>query len=337
LSANAPLLDVRSPGEFSRGAFDAAVNLPLLDDDERRQIGIRYKRAGQRAAIELGEALVSGAHRDSRIRGWRTFAAEHPDAAIYCWRGGLRSQIVQRWLSESGVSLPRVSGGFRALRQLCLRIVEQFARDTDLVVLAGRTGSGKTRLLRRIAGHIDLEAAANHRGSAFGGELAAQPTPIHFENRLAVAMLRRERGRALLEDESRTIGRLALPAELYAAMQAAPLVVLEVSRPERVRLIVEEYVLDTIARGVPAELLEARYLDACNRIKTRLGGARHSELVGTFTAAFRSPADPAGHAAWIDLLLRWYYDPMYEWQLERKASRIVCRGDTHDVERYLGA
>lgn len=337
LSANTPLLDVRSPAEFARGAFDAAVNLPLLDDEERRQIGIRYKHAGQRAAIELGESLVSGERRDARIGGWRDFAQHHPDAAICCWRGGLRSQIVQRWLASAGVSLPRVSGGFKALRHVCLDVIERFSVERTLLVLAGRTGSGKTRLLRNIAGNIDLEALANHRGSAFGGPLDAQPVPIHFENRLAVAMLRNGRGRALLEDESRTIGRLALPATLYEAMQAAPLVLLEASVPERVRLILDEYVLGPIARGVPAEVLEARYLDACNRIQSRLGGVRHSELVGTFTAAFRSPTDPAGHAEWIEQLLRWYYDPVYDWQIERKALRIAFRGAAPDVEEYLSA
>ena len=337
LAANTPLLDVRSPGEFARGAFDTAVNLPLLDDEERRQVGIRYKEAGSHAAIELGETLVSGGHRDQRIRAWHEFARAHPNAALYCWRGGLRSRIVQSWLAATGVSLPRVSGGFKALRRMCLETIERFAATTELVVLAGRTGSGKTRLLRTIPGHVDLEAAANHRGSAFGGELDAQPTPIHFENRLAVALLQRAPGCALVEDESRTIGRLALPRSLYDAMQAAPLVLLEASLAERVALILDEYVLAPIANGVPAEALAARYLDACNRIRARLGGERHSILVGELTEAFRTPADPAGHAAWIERALRSYYDPMYDWQIERKASRIVFRGDAAAVAKHLQA
>jgi tRNA 2-selenouridine synthase len=335
LAANIPLLDVRSPGEFARGAFDTAVNLPLLDDEERRQVGIRYKEAGSHAAIELGETLVAGEHRDQRIRAWREFARAHPNAALYCWRGGLRSRIVQGWLAATGVSLPRVSGGFKALRHTCLETIERFAKTAEIVVLAGRTGSGKTRLLRAIPGHVDLEAAANHRGSAFGGELDAQPTPIHFENRLAVALLRRAPGCALLEDESRTIGRLALPRSLYDAMQAAPLVLLEASLAERIALILDEYVLAPIASGVPAETLAARYLNACNRIRARLGGERHSILVGELTEAFRTPADPAGHAAWIERVLRSYYDPMYDWQIERKASRIVFRGDAASVAKHL--
>jgi tRNA 2-selenouridine synthase len=335
LHSNVPLIDVRSPSEFARGAFDQAINLPLLDDDERRQIGIRYKERGQRAAIELGEHLISGAHRQARIRAWVALAASRPDAVVYCWRGGLRSEIVQRWCAEAGARLPRVAGGFKALRNHCVRVLARFAAERPLVVLTGYTGSGKTKLLRTIDAALDLEAIANHRGSAFGGDLDAQPTPVHFENRLAVAISRLSAERITIEDESRTIGRLALPLVLFEAMQTAPLVVLDVGRADRSRHILDEYVTQPLATGTPPEHLLERYRDACSRIQRRLGGARHNEIVGTMDAAFRTPFDPDGHVAWIELLLRWYYDPMYDHQTQRKAGRIVFRGAASDIAEYL--
>ena len=94
LADNVPLIDIRAPAEFALGAFPASVNLPLLTDDERHQVGIRYKQAGGAAALELGHHLVSGDTRERRIAAWRAWAERHPGGALYCWRGGLRSEIV---------------------------------------------------------------------------------------------------------------------------------------------------------------------------------------------------------------------------------------------------
>jgi tRNA 2-selenouridine synthase len=103
-----PLIDLRAPTEFGLGAFPGAVNLPLLTDAERAAVGTRYKQCGQQAAIALGEELVSGATRTERVDSWRTFIATHPGTLLYCWRGGLRSQVAQNWLRDSGVEVARI-------------------------------------------------------------------------------------------------------------------------------------------------------------------------------------------------------------------------------------
>src|SRR5690606_40683424 len=108
LAEGTPFLDVRAPVEFARGTVPGAVNLPLLDDEERRRVGITYKSSGHDAAVALGHRLVSGEVRQIRERAWCTFLHEHPDAWIFCWRGGQRSEIVQAWLRELGIDRPRV-------------------------------------------------------------------------------------------------------------------------------------------------------------------------------------------------------------------------------------
>lgn len=335
LRSRAPLVDLRSPGEFARGAVPNAVNLPLLTDDERAAVGTCYKREGQAAAIALGERLVAGDVRRTRLAAWLAFVERAPDAAIYCWRGGLRSQRVQAWLADAGRVVPRIAGGFKALRQTCIDILAGTACDDRFVVLAGRTGSGKTALLEEFQDAIDLERLANHRGSAFGAAFTKQPPPIGFENALAVELLQRTTSaRILLEDESRTIGRIGLPEPLHAAMQRAPLVVLDIERTVRARHILGEYVTTPLAQGVEATLLCARYLDALDRIARRLGGQRHAALRGFVTDAF-ARHDAALHLRWIERLLAWYYDPMYDYQLGRKAGRIVARGDRATVLRAL--
>ena len=327
-----PAIDVRSPGEFARGAVPGAVNLPLLMDDERARVGICYKAKGRAAAVALGHRLVSGPTRGERIARWRTFALAHSDAVFYCARGGLRSAIAQQWLAEEeGVSRARVRGGFKALRQTCLATLGQ-APSRPLLLVGGRTGVGKTRLLGGVRHSIDLEGLANHRGSAFGGLPTPQPTPVAFENALAAALLRLPRDAPIaLEDEGRTIGRLAIPAPMFDAMRRSPIVLLEASEAARVEHILREYVLQADA---PQERLPA----ALARIERRLGGGRYRQIAAQMTAAFAAgdPAQhPAPHREWIHALLKHYYDPMYDHQLAGKRERVVLRGDATQVRAHL--
>jgi tRNA 2-selenouridine synthase len=332
-----PLIDLRAPTEFARGAFAHAVNLPLLTDSERAAVGTRYKACGQQAAIALGEELVAGGTRAARIEAWHSFVTTHPTALLYCWRGGLRSAIAQDWLHAAGVEIGRVAGGYKALRQTCLNVIQAFSAGQRLLVLGGRTGSGKTALLREFERAVDLEALAKHRGSAFGATASPQPTPIGFENELAVELLNKTSPRpVLLEDESRTIGRLAVPDALHAAMQAAPIVVLDVPRSERAQHIFREYVEAPVCSGADLARIHQRFVHAVDRIRRRLGGLRHASIRTAIDSAFAAqPISTELHLAWISLLLEWYYDPMYDHQLTAKQGRVTLRGDRTTVAAHL--
>lgn len=331
LRAGGGFIDVRAPVEFGRGTVPGAVNLPILNDEERAAVGTRYRRRGQQAAVALGEELVSGDVRLARIEAWSEFAGSHPECSLYCARGGLRSRIAQGWLAEAGFAVPRVEGGFKSLRQFCLRAIDDAAASLRFIVVGGRTGSGKTAVLSHAAASIDLEGLANHRGSAFGERDSPQPPPVGFENALAVELLkllaRRTTATVAVEDESRQIGRLAVPVALYEAMQAAPIVAIEADLDRRVENILTEYVIEA---PNPHEHLPESFA----RIRKRLGGARHREIGELLTAALAND-DPDLHRAWIRRLLTDYYDPMYDYQIEAKQARIVYRGDGDAVAGYL--
>ena len=321
-----PIIDVRAPSEFDRGAVSSAVNLPILDDAERREVGIAFKNRGQEAAIAKGWELVDGPNRSRKIESWKQFLSNHSNAVVCCWRGGLRSQLAQQWLAEHGFDLPRVKGGSKALRQYCLSLLES-SRSRKIVVLAGPTGIGKTRLIRDLNPSIDLEHLANHRGSAFGRMSSPQPKPIAFEFALAAQLLNCATERPLLvEDESAMIGVLRVPEAFYSAMSHAPLIVLKVPIEERIALTYESYVV-----GSSQETL----VTSLNRIKKRLGGERFKQILKCMDSAFCS-RELADHHRWIELLLRHYYDPMYEYQLERKRDRIEFEGGVTDVLSFLG-
>ncbi len=343
----APLLDVRAPVEYTRGAFPGAVNRPLLDDEQRHRIGIRYQEAGQAAAMELGQRLVSGAIRDQRIASWRQFALDHPEGALYCFRGGLRSRIAQEWLAEAGIRYPRVLGGYKALRRFLLDELEQAAEGLSLIVLGGRTGVAKTRLIRTLTDSVDLEGLANHRGSAFGRQLTPQPGQIDFENALATALLRQRAADVrciVLEDEGSNIGSLAIPPVLYQASLRAPLVVLEAPLDSRVEEILEGYiktmrqVFEQQYGAAWFEPYSAYLLGALERIRKRLGGVRFRQLAAIMRAALAEQVRqeiPDLHREWISVLLTDYYDPMYDYQLAGKRERIVFQGDRAAVLDWL--
>lgn len=332
LAGNVPLIDLRAPGEFARGAFPASVNLPLLTDAERHEVGLTYSNDGPEAAIARGHDLVSGVVRAERTRAWADFARGHSGCWLYCWRGGLRSEIAQSWLRDAGIEAPKVAGGYKTLRRACLATLEGAVRSPKRwLVLAGRTGSGKTRVIGGLANAIDLEGLARHRGSAFGARPGGQPTPIAFENALAVAYLKHEAPALVLEDESRTIGRLALPAAWHERMGAAPLVLLEATREERLRNIRAEYVDEPLAGGTARAELHGRLAESLDRIRRRLGGDRHDSIRAALDAGFEHD----DHEPWIGLLLDWYYDPMYDYQLDAKRRRVVFQGAAEAVSQYL--
>ena len=342
-----PLLDVRAPVEFAQGAFPAAVNLPLLTDTEREQIGIMYKQSGREAAIALGHELVKGITRESRLQGWQEFAAANPEGVLYCYRGGLRSQIVQQWMQEAGVGISRIEGGYKALRRHLISVLDQFLDQDRLVLVAGKTGSGKTHFINSLKTSVDLERLANHRGSAFGKHVAPQPVQVNFENALGIDLLKllaHSPRRIAVEDESHAIGSLSVPTRFHQAMGQAPIAVIEESLEARVQTIHLDYIQSNYQEFLaehPAEV-EALFteflLGALSRIQKRLGGERYQRLKSLMEEALRQQFQcnsTAAHEDWIRELLQQYYDPMYDYQLGKKASRIVFRGSKEELKSWI--
>ncbi|MEM6707306.1 MAG: tRNA 2-selenouridine(34) synthase MnmH [Pseudomonadota bacterium] len=333
LLGNATAIDLRSPGEFQRSRAPHSINLPLLTDAERARVGVTFKQQGPQAAIRVGKQLVAGEVRRSRVDGWLQLVASLPNPVLMCWRGGLRSSTVARWLMDAGWSAPVLAGGYKAVRQHCLALLESFARKAPIVLIGGRTGTGKTEVLTQLSAAIDLEGIAQHRGSAFGQVVATQPTPPSFENALAAAWLEQQHAtHVFLEDEGRTIGRLGLPVDWFAAMQRAPIVLLEASLEERVTRIRKEYIDRPSQAGQSAHELERRFTDALHRIERRLGGLRHRKLLTELHDGFQS----GDHDRWITSLLAQYYDPSYDYQLAHKQERIVFTGNAREVIAYAG-
>ncbi|MHB8919987.1 MAG: tRNA 2-selenouridine(34) synthase MnmH [Halothiobacillus sp.] len=348
-----PLLDVRAPIEFHAGAFLGSQNIPLLNDEERHLVGIRYKHHGQEAAIALGYTLVDAEKRQQRIAQWQKFFSEHPHGMLYCFRGGLRSRLTQSMLStEVGISVPRIVGGYKAMRRFLINSLEHESNRAKLIVLGGRTGSGKTPFIQTYSKMMDLEGIANHKGSAFGQEIDPQPSQIDIDHQVAIQLLRMNTGGVatpiLIEDEGAKIGARRVPDSLWQHMHKSPIIILETPIEQRISQVFNDYILlkrqqlsQRLANEQTIQIhMRDDLLQSLTQIQRRLGDERFRSLnilaVTGMTEYFEQ-----GTTDILNLLIKRmlveYYDPMYDYQIGKKNERILFSGNEQSVREWLAA
>ncbi len=346
---NTPLIDVRAPIEYDKGAFPNSINLPIMDDEERRQVGITYKNEGNEVATQLGLSLVSGELKESRIQAWCRFIEQHPGSLLYCFRGGSRSRFTQEWLDSRGIAMQRLEGGYKAFRNYLIEALMPERLAMKPIILGGYTGSGKTILLKKVSNFIDLEGIANHRGSSFGRHATPQPSQINFENQLAYSIIQLQESGAktmILEDEGIHVGTCYLPKPFFNYTNQGELVILEVSFDQRVQITLDEYVTEaqkeyiqhhnSYEEGMPAWL---EYINASiMRLKKRLGDVRMNALLSQVEFAYQHQlrtGEIHAHEAWIATFLKEYYDPMYQYQIDTNTKNIIFTGNESEVLSFL--
>ena len=335
--SNVSNIDLRSENEFKKGSIPQSVNIPILNNDQFKKVGIEYKKNGSDAAIALGHSLVKGSLKENLIHHWTEHLKKNPECLLYCFRGGMRSEIAVKWLNDCGVKVNRLKGGYKNFRNWVISQhldIENYIKDW--IIIGGLTGSGKTDFLRSFKESIDLEQIANHRGSAFGVRDSGQPTQSNFENILTLDYLNHKYEKLILEDESRTIGRAGLPGFWYQKMQSSKLVILEVDDDKRAENIYYEYVYDEINNGNSEDKLLEKYLGSLNNIKRRLGNVVYDNIKDLMKSAFHQNEKEI-HKEWILTLLTSYYDKMYSYKLDMRKDFIVHKGEIESCRDYINA
>lgn len=316
LSITLPVIDVRSPSEYSYGHIPEAINIPLFDDKEREIVGTSYKKQGRDTAILKGLELTG----PSMHQKLRTAISVSPkkEVLVHCWRGGMRSEAMAWLFSLGGIDCQVLEGGYKAYRN---HILSALSQRRKTIILGGMTGSGKSYILRRISEigrqTIDLERIANHKGSSFGalGE-DPQPSSEHFSNILYGEWRRLNEDQPVwLEDESKNIGTVFMPDDFYFNMQDSPTIVLLMDIKNRIPRLVREY------SEYPPELL----IQAVTRISKRLGGDNTRDALQAIGAGDFAKA--------IEITLL-YYDKAYMYGISRKKKENLTfvKTDTDDVE-----
>ncbi len=304
------IIDVRSPSEFALDHLPGAINCPVLDDDERIRIGTMYKQVNAFEAKKVGAALVSrniARHLEQSFidkpRDWKPL--------VYCWRGGNRSGAMAHILAKIGWPAIQLDGGYKAYRA---HVSEALAVPPQLPfrVICGTTGSGKSRLLEVLnaigAQVLDLEQLAVHRGSVLGN-LPSQPQPSQKMFDSLIWQKLRKFDPALpvfVESESKKVGNLRVPDALMGAMRASPCISLALSRPNRVRLLMEDYEHFTKDPAILNTQLDCL---------VKLHGA---DKIGRWHGL----ANGGQMAALVDELLLDHYDPAYLRSIDRNFTQF---------------
>lgn len=304
---NPVLIDVRSEGEFAEATLPGAINLPLLNNGERAQVGTTYTQTSPGLARELGLSIVSP-KLPQLIKSLEELARKGP-VVLFCWRGGMRSKSLATVADLMEIPVYRLIGGYKAYRsQVYDFFQEEFPRQ--VVVLRGNTGVGKTELLQRLRedGYpaVDLENLANNRGSVFGATgLGEPPSQKKFEGLLYEELQAlSDFSYILVECESKRIGRVTLPNSFYSAMQRGVQILQFDSLENRVERLIREYT------GVPKALAEIE--TALNRLVKTLGRAGVEELQVLLKEGFLSK--------FTERLLLDYYDKLYSYPNEKKGD-----------------
>ncbi|MCF3973676.1 tRNA 2-selenouridine(34) synthase MnmH [Paracoccus sp. EGI L200073] len=317
------IIDVRAPSEFAHDHLPGAINLPVLDDEERARVGTIYKQVSPFDARKLGAALVAAnAARHiagplaNRGGGWR--------ALIYCWRGGQRSGSFQSILSQIGWRVDRIEGGYKAWRARVVQRVQDMPVQSPVLVLDGNTGSAKTAILQRLAARgmqvIDLEGLAQHRGSLFGAMATAQPSQKMFEGRLARALEALDPARPLLvEAESSRIGEISVPKAMWQAICTGRRIRLDVPVAARAAYSVRDYGdLRADADRLGAIIASLATLHPAERIRQ-----------------WQAQADAGDWMRLAEGLMRDHYDPRYRRHRDRYAECeevVVKLNDLRDLD-----
>ncbi len=312
------IIDVRSPSEFTAGHFPGAINLPLFDDQERIQVGILYKKSGKQAAVELGLEFAGAKLAQYFERAKALSKGRH--VIIYCFRGGMRSQSMAWLLDFCGMDISIVKGGYKGIRRWARSEYE--TRNYKLILIGGKTGSGKTKLLQILQKKgnqiLDLENLASHKGSAFGwiGE-QKQVSAEQFENLVfkSIFALNTER-EIFVENESRLIGSVAIPVELWQSMLTSPLVVMDVEFNTRLQHLVDVYCNSH-------ESNDENLILSFKKIGRRIGSEKMNLAINSINQKrYKDAAEIA-----LD-----YYDKCYVYDFSKVATRSIHHYAIKDLE-----
>ncbi len=311
-SLKGPLIDVRSPGEYYKGHMPNSINIPLFDNDERSIIGTIYKKEGRKRAVLEGlkflekkiELLLDNLF--INIDSYNNNSENNKELfiKIYCSRGGMRSQSIAWLLEKFKLNLVTLNGGYKKYRRW---VLDSFSKKLNIVLIGGKTGTGKTRLLSLLEKYnyqtIDLEGFACHRGSTFGGlGMKEQPSNEQFENIIAEKLNSFQfTNNIFVEAESANIGKCKIPHEFFNQMKNSRRI--EILRSESNRL---DELIDTYSVFKKEELQESVL-----RIKKRLGPQRTKIAI-----------ESINNEKW-DLVCRSvldYYDKCYEYERVGKTN-----------------
>lgn len=312
-------IDVRSAAEYREASIPGAINIPLFNEQEHRELGSIYRAAGESEA-RLRAIEIAAPKLPSLVDEIRSVCgAKTP--LLYCYRGGLRSLSLYQILNLAGIPCLRLKKGYKAFRKYVNRRMSLYEIGQHLFVLNGLTGVGKTALIAMLKEKglpsIDLEDLARHRGSVFGTIGIKENRSQKDFDALLLEQLDHYKSIGcpylVVEGEGKRIGNIYLPEFLTRAMENGCHILLSASLERRVRRILETY--------LPAQIqpeLKLQLISSVSQLKNRLGARKTGELVAMIN-------EDNYHCA-VKILCTDYYDQLYS------DSRPDCSSFAYTVD-----
>lgn len=242
---NKIIIDVRSPLEFSEFTIPGAINIPVLLNDERAEVGTLYVHDKIDEAKILAIESVSK-RLPSIVAEILELRKVYDNLVFFCARGGYRSKTITSLLSSLDIRVIKLEGGYKKYRKYILNSIDDIVESITPIILYGNTGTGKTEILKRLKNNnlpvVDLEGLASHRGSILGAVgLNAQPSQKMFDSLLFEELEKYKNSYIFLEGESRRIGKVLLPEKLYDKMSKGINIKINSPIENRIELLVNEY------------------------------------------------------------------------------------------------
>ncbi|MCL1865728.1 MAG: tRNA 2-selenouridine(34) synthase MnmH [Spirochaetes bacterium] len=318
-------VDVRAPIEYDEDHIPGAINLPIFNDEERKEVGTLYKILGKDEAIKRG-AEIGGKRIVDIIKSLTDI--KDKTIIIYCARGGMRSASVASIINSLGTKTYKIINGYKSFRKNVLEYLSTVIIKPKIFILQGFTGTGKTEILRFINNSIDLEAIAGHRSSIFGGIGLRQKSQKFFETSLwnRLEELKNEKF-IIFEGESRKIGNLHIPENIFNQMREGAMINIEAPMGKRIEIIRNEYSEFCMNEAI---------LKIVNSLRKRLGSKKTDMLIEFY--------NNGNIDEFIRILLLDYYDILYKHTLDRyeyidtvinNNSKEACNRVLEIIDKYM--
>jgi len=318
---DAVLIDVRSPKEYSEAHITNAINLPILTDEERAHVGYVYKNANPEEAKLL--AVKYGSNKVSDIfQKFVSLYSNNKKIIFYCARGGMRSEVIASIIDSLGYKVYKLEGGFKAYRNFIVNSLPRVNEDVKYIVLHGKTGVGKTKLLNKLK-HLNydvlnLEEGANHRGSILGSVgLGKSNSQKYFETYIYENLKNRKNNLVFVEDESKRVGNAFIPDSVANSMKNGYHILIEMPMEERIRILKDEY--------LGFENVNEEIKECILQLDRRLGK--------NFIDKLSELLDKKNYDELAQILNEKYYDPLYEKSIKQYEFDLILH--VNSIEKAL--
>ncbi|MFW6220375.1 MAG: tRNA 2-selenouridine(34) synthase MnmH [Nanoarchaeota archaeon] len=308
---NKIFVDVRCEKEFNEDKIIGAINLPILNTDERKEVGTLYK-------ICKEKAFFLGINYYSKKLPLLTQKIKKIDKKkniiVYCFRGGTRSKTITHLFEFLGFNVYQLEGGYKAYRHFIIDYFANFNVNFNFIVLYGLTGCGKTKIINLLKNSIDIENVANHRSSLFGGIGLKPNSQKMFESLLFYNLNKlNDNSYIFIEGESRKIGNVVVPEKLYSHIKSGINILIKANLEFRKKITVEEYFKEEYISEIKKVVL---------LLKQKLGKKKIDEILNNI--------EKNNYLKSAEILLTKYYDPLYEYTINNQKYDYIIEKNNID-------